>query len=127
MVLIIGGVYQGKLDYAISNLGISHKDVHFCSEDNAALPNGHKVVNDFEKWILALVRQNEDVAHHVREFTYNNNDTIVIVNDISCGVVPMDTIMRKWREEASRAAGKVANASTEVVRLYCGIATRLKP
>ena len=127
MVLIIGGVYQGKLDYAISTYKLSAVDVFNCCENTDAIPWGCKVINEFEKWILALVKSGIDVAPKVQEFIHINQDAIVIANDISCGVVPIDGLMRKWREESSRATGQVAIASDEILRLYCGIATRLAP
>ena len=32
MILIIGGAYQGKLDFAKETFGITDTDVHICSE-----------------------------------------------------------------------------------------------
>jgi len=68
-----------------------------------------------------------DPAGAVRRFIGQNGDTVVICNDISCGVVPEDPVLRKWREAAGRAMAELAGASEEVVRLFCGIATTLKP
>ena len=70
---------------------------------------------------------NADIEGAVRRFIGQNGDAVVICNDISCGVVPDDPVLRKWREATGRAMAELAGASEEVVRLFCGIATTLKP
>jgi len=109
MILVFGGAYQGKLAYA-----------------KGRFLNDVKIVNDFDKWILELVQTGQDVDEAVRGFIADNADAVVICNDISCGVVPADAVQRKWREAVGRAAGALAGASDEVVRLFCGIPTRIK-
>jgi len=125
MVLIFGGAYQGKLAYALERFGLSRDDAHFCHETRVDAPKG-KIVYEIDKWILALVRANADVAQSVERLAADSPDAIVICNDISCGVVPVDSVLRKWREETGRALARLALRSDEVVRLFCGIPTRIK-
>ena len=156
MILIFGGAYQGKLAYALERFGLADGDVYRCREDDATVPGNKKIIYELDKWILALVRaeaeadadavaeaavrrfigQNgdanadaeaADIAGVVRRFIGQNGDAVVICNDISCGVVPDDPVLRKWREATGRAMAELAGASEEVVRLFCGIATTLKP
>jgi len=109
MILIFGGAYQGKLDYASSRFG-----------------NTRKIINDADKWILTLIQENKDVSYEVSQFLDENKDAVVICNDISCGIVPVDPMMRRWREEAGRFMAQAAEKSDEVVRLFCGIPMRIK-
>ena len=109
MILIFGGAYQGKLAYAQERFGTERT-----------------IINELDQQILTWVQAGEDVPEKIRQFIATNSDAVVICNDISCGVVPMDAIMRKWREETGRAMGALARHSTEVVRLFCGIPTRVK-
>ena len=51
---------------------------------------------------------------------------IFIANDVSGGVVPMDPTLRAWREACGRMNLKLAKASDEVWRLFCGIPQRVK-
>jgi len=140
MVLIFGGTYQGKLDYALEHFGLGKDDVYFCSDGDTKLPIDKKVIYEADKWILALIKEGvtrvarddtnateEDtgMAHNVKRFFSENSDAIVICNDISCGVVPIDPIMRKWRDEVGRFMAQAAKVSDEVVRLFCGIPTCL--
>jgi adenosyl cobinamide kinase/adenosyl cobinamide phosphate guanylyltransferase len=62
----------------------------------------------------------------VRQFIADNPDAIVICNDISSGVVPVDAVMRKWREAVGRTLAALSQKSDEVIRLFCGIPARIK-
>jgi len=126
MILVFGGVYQGKLAYALKRFGLTEGDVHFCNEEDTAVPMGKRIVNEIDRWILALVRADMDVEEKIGQFVENNRDAIVICSDISCGVVPVDSILRNWREAVGRSLGLLAQDSGEVIRLFCGIPTRLK-
>jgi len=127
MVLIFGGVYQGKLDYALTRLGLTEDDVYLCSEEDTAMPQGRKIICGLDKWILALIRTDMNVEELTGRFIENCENAVVICNDISCGVVPMDADFRKWREAVGRTLGKLAQSADEVVRLFCGIPTHIKP
>ena len=109
MILIFGGAYQGKLAYAQEQFGESRK-----------------IINELDRDILKWVQENEDVPEKIAELIKSYPDAVFICNDISCGVVPTCPIERKWREEVGRAVGCLARKSDQVIRLYCGIPTKLK-
>jgi len=109
MILIFGGAYQGKLAYAIERFGLNESDIR-----------------RIDKWILELIKADKTVEEEVQEFIKNNPDAVVICDDISCGVVPFDPVMRKWREAVGRTLAKLSQESSEVIRLFCGIAMRIK-
>ena len=125
MILIFGGVYQGKLAYALERFKTASNDVYQCGDD-VSMPMDKKIVNEIDKWILALVRNNIDIEKEMRRFIDGNKDTIVICNDITCGVVPVDPEFRKWREAVGRSLAALSRASDEVIRLFCAIPTRIK-
>lgn len=126
MILIFGGVYQGKLAYAMERFGLTQTDVHRCGDDDIAIPENKRAIYEIDRWVLALVRAERDVSEAVAELIAQNENAIVICNDISCGVVPIDPGMRKWREEVGRALGTIARSCDEVIRLFCSIPTRVK-
>lgn len=126
MILIIGGAYQGKLEYALDRFNLTEDDVFFCKDEETAMPLDKKIVCNFDLWILALLREGRDVHGMARQFIENNGGAIVICNDISGGVVPVDALFRKWRESLGRLTTEMAQQSDEVIRLFCGIATQLK-
>jgi len=125
MILIFGGAYQGKLDYALSRFGLTKEDVHQCDEDCFALKK-KKIIYEIDKWILALVKADADVGGEVHRFIDDHVNAIVICNDISCGVVPIGATLRAWREAVGRSLGTLSRASDEVIRVFCGIPARLK-
>ncbi|MCL2285379.1 MAG: bifunctional adenosylcobinamide kinase/adenosylcobinamide-phosphate guanylyltransferase [Firmicutes bacterium] len=126
MTLIIGGAYQGKLAYAQTRFDVPSGQIFYCSEEDIAIPNCKTVIYGLDRWILALIRKNISIAAEVKLFMEQSKNAVVICNDISCGVVPTDPVMRKWREETGRALGVLAQNADEVIRLFCGIPTKLK-
>jgi len=126
MTLLFGGAYQGKLDYALKRFNLTQDDVFLCDNDDTCLPENKKIIYEIDKWILALLKKDIDVGQAMRRFIDNNKDAIVICNDISCGVVPVDPLLRKWREATGRCLAALSRESDEVVRLFCAIPTRIK-
>ena len=126
MILIFGGNYQGKLAYAMTRFQTTENDVYRCSSDNVKIPENKKIIYEIDKWVLAMVKDDIDVEKAMKQFIDNNRNAIVICNDISCGVVPLDPELRKWREAVGRSLAMMAGMSDEVIRLFCSIPARLK-
>ena len=126
MILIFGGVYQGKLAYALQRFKLTEGDVYTCDSDNNAAPKNRKIIYEIDKWILSLVRSNTDIENAMQQFINSNRDAIVICNDISCGVVPLDPVLRRWREAVGRSLASLSGLSDEVIRLFCAIPSRIK-
>ena len=126
MILIFGGAHQGKLTYALERFNLAENEVHKCSDDDIDTPGNKKIVYEIDKWIFALVKKDINVEEAVRHFIDDNYDAIVICNDISCGVVPIDPVLRQWREAVGRSLAMLSRISDEVIRLFCGIPTKIK-
>jgi hypothetical protein len=126
MILIFGGIYQGKLTYALDRFKLTDSDVYQCNSDDANMPENRRIIYEIDKWILALVKKNIDVEEAMRQFIAANYDNIVICNDISCGIVPLDPVLRKWREAVGRSLAVLSRTSDEVIRLFCAIPARIK-
>jgi len=126
MILIFGGAYQGKLEYALKRYGLSQADVAFCADGDTSIPTGRKIIYEVDKWVLSLVKEGRNIPVETSLLISANPSAIIICNDISCGVVPIDPIMRRWREETGRLLGQLAQQSDEVIRVYCGIPTFIK-
>ena len=126
MILIFGGAYQGKLAYALERFNTTESDVYTCGDDDTTMPKNKKIIYRIDKWILALTKSDMDTGEAVRQCIENNRDAVVICDDISCGLVPTDPLLRKWREATGRSMAMMSHASDEVVRLFCGIPTRIK-
>ena len=118
MELIIGGAYQGKLHYAMTELGVADADICDCSREDADF--GKRCLYHYEQYLYKCAERGETPVLPKRA------DAVVIADDVSCGVVPMDPTVRAWRELCGRTLTAVAAQSDTVTRLYCGIARRLK-
>ena len=126
MVLIIGGRYQGKLDFARERFGLSEGDIFLCDESTEAPDPDRRCLAYLERFALNRVRAGADPTEALRQNARRLGDSVLIVADISCGVVPVDPVMRAWREANGRMTGWLAGQADEVWRLFCGIPQRLK-
>lgn len=119
MELIVGGAYQGKLDYAIETFGLDDEDIYICA-DNCEPDFSVRCIGHLELYILYCVRKGK-----APEFKFRK-DAVIICDDIFCGVVPTDKVERAWREETGRALGRITRASEHVTRVFCGLPQKLK-
>lgn len=108
MKLIIGGAYQGKRKYALEN----YQD--------------QSIIEDFHIIVLELLKNDIEPVAHIKEQLINYKNKVIICDDISCGIVPMEPLMRKWRESLGHILAILAEESDEVVKVFCGIGMRLK-
>lgn len=123
MKLIVGGAYQGKLDVAKELYRLEDDDCFECGEQ---IDFSYKLINNFEKYVLYLVENNINPCEFFENNKENFSDKIVVLTDSSCGVVPIDDITRKWREEVGRIGVRLSFYADEVIRVFCGIPTKLK-
>ena len=124
MILIFGGAYQGKLEYAKENWNISDDDIFTCME-KLELDPAKKVYYGLEKFIYACVLEGEEPKDVISQID-DVNDKIFIVNDISQGVVPIEADRRAWREAVGRTMLWLGKNADEVHRVFCGLGQRLK-
>lgn len=118
MDLIIGGAYQGKLDYA-------RERFHLEAEDLAFYENGYDTTR---RCLCYLEQAVYDAVAAGRPFELPSlrADAVVICTDVSCGVVPMDRVQRLWREEVGQTVCALARRADSVTRVFCGLPLRLK-
>ena len=120
MVLIIGGAYPGKLTFAKETLGITDTDVYTCNSSQI----------DFSKRCIYKIE--EFTARHDDPIGYFEchreewQDSVLILQDIFCGVVPMGAENRAWRQRTGRLAQYLSKEATQVSRIFCGLEQRLK-
>lgn len=120
MIFIIGGAYQGKLAYAKQSYALTEQDIFVCSSGEI----------DFSKRcvyaIEEFVRCHPDPIAFFEAHREQWQDSILIMQDIFCGVVPMGAQTRIWRENAGRLAQYLSREAEQVSRIFCGLEHRLK-
>ena len=122
MVLIIGGAYQGKTEYAKKTYSLQDADIFTC--ENTGIDPNARAIRHLERFALACVRAGKEPAEVLNAI--NLSDKILICEDISCGVVPMDAVEREWREAVGRMNAMLAAKAARVTRLFCGLPLELK-
>ena len=120
MVLIIGGAYQGKLDFVKAQFGISEADIHNCGAGEI----------DFSKRCIYAIEEftfaHRDPIGYFKANKEQWKDSILICRDIFCGVVPMGEENRVWRQNTGRLCQYLAVEAAQVSRIFCGLEQRLK-
>ena len=125
MVLIFGGAYQGKLDFAMKKFNIKDTDIFTCTEDS--FPDfSKKIIDRAELFFLKCVKAGIEPRDILCENINMLQDNIVIARDISQGIVPIDSVQRAWREASGRAMMYLAGEAEEVYRVFCGLSEKLK-
>ena len=124
MVLIIGGAYQGKLDFAKTAFTLSEEDIFTC--DNPEIDFSKRCINRIEEFTLACVQSGVDPSEYFKAHRYEWKDSVLICEDIFCGVVPMGAEMRAWRQVTGRLCQYLSREATAVNRIFCGLEQKLK-
>ena len=112
MILILGGIGQGKLDYVLKKTGYTTDDVAYHPQDAQFRPifAGVECWSDLDVDLL---------------LTHNPN-VIILCCEVGCGVVPAQPEERVWREQVGRLCCRLAQEATTVERIFCGIPMVLK-
>ena len=124
MTLIIGGAYQGKLEFARETFSLTEGDVFTCS--GAEIDFAKPCVNALEEFTLACVRQGLDPVEYLRANRAQWENTVFLCQDLFCGVVPIDTELRFWRHTTGLVCQYLSREAARVSRIFCGLEQRLK-
>ena len=106
MVLVVGGMNQGKSAFAAS-----------LSED---------VVKDLHMEIRACMERGDDPWELTEQIRSEHPEGVITMAELGCGLIPTDAFERGYRETVGRISCELAKNAVAVYRVCCGIATRLK-
>lgn len=129
MILIIGGSFQGKREYARHLSGMDEKKFLENSADGwkdhprDAMKKPYLL--SFHGWVRRLTEEGLDPEMFVRQILENAPE-IITMDEIGCGVVPVERAERDYREAAGHAGQMLAGCADQVYRVMCGIPTKIK-
>ena len=123
MILVYGGAYQGKLEYAKTNFDI--KDICDCS--GGGMPDfSADAVYGLDGFVLQCAGDGREAADCFRSSRRLWQDKVLIMTDVSQGLVPMSALERSFREMNGRLMLYLASEAEQVHRVFCGIGKRVK-
>ena len=114
MVLIVGGMAQGKLAFARRELGVTVWSDGIIDKENC-IYNLHRALRD-----------QPEAENLLERWLTDHPDGVVICDEVGCGVVPLDREDRAWREKVGRVCCRLAEKAAAVYRVTCGLGARLK-
>ncbi|MDO4485503.1 MAG: bifunctional adenosylcobinamide kinase/adenosylcobinamide-phosphate guanylyltransferase [Bacillota bacterium] len=123
MILIFGGAYQGKLEYARASFDAET----VCDCSDGSMPDFTKdIIYGIDGFVLECARRGREAADFFRAAEDEWQDKILICTDVSQGVVPVDSVIRAFREMNGRLMLYLAAEADQVIRVFCGIGRREK-
>ena len=110
MIFVTGPLYSGKKTYVKTRFGWNDAQLaRLAAADVQKLVTGAETPAQLEALAAQLAQK-----------------TAVTAAEVGSGVVPIDKAQRAQREAAGRLAIFLAQQAQEVVRVFCGIPTRIK-
>lgn len=122
MILIIGGAYQSKRRFAMERFALAPED--FCDCARSAPDLSKRALCHVEQYVLRCLREGQDETALLDAPALA--EKILIFDDISCGVVPLEAESRAWRERTGRLAAALAQRADEVWRVFFGLGEQIK-
>lgn len=124
MILVFGGAYNGKLSYVKEKYNITEDEIFFCN--GSEIDYSKKVICGLHKFTYELGKESKNPLYNLKENIELLEDKIIICDEISSGIVPLEKSHRVWREDTGRALQYLTKKSKKVVRIFCGLETVLK-
>ncbi len=122
MIFVFGGAHQGRGEF-VRSLGYARI---LEADEGGAIDFSAGAVRGLERWALGCVRRGESPVERFAALEPEWCDCALIGTDFSCGVVPMEPELRRWREENGRLNNYLAARAERVVRMFCGLPQELK-
>ena len=126
MKLITGGAYQGKTSFAAKMYGLLPGEITDCEHLNSDDFQSLKCVCNYHMFIKKQMTKSVDTLKITAEIIEKNPRIIIIMDEIGCGIIPIDRNERQWREEVGRAGCFLASHAESVERVICGCGVKLK-
>ena len=125
MDLIIGGAYQGKLEYAVETYKFKESDVYLCTQENG-ISFERPCIQSVEEFVMYCLRHGISAREIFEENRVKWQNSVLICREIFSGVVPVDPLIRQWRDETGRVLTWLSQEAETITRMFCGIPQKLK-
>lgn len=123
MILIFGGAYNGKKEFARSKFGLKEEDIFLCKDE--VLRFDKKAICGLHIFTKKCVLNDIDSVKVIKDNIELLKDKIIICDEIGSGIVPMTKEDRMWREENGRVLQYLCKNADEVYRVFFGLSEKL--
>lgn len=114
MILVIGAISSGKLDY-VKSLGYKDDDI-----SDADLNSEKKVLYNLQDLVEPDLEISSELIDNLMQ------KEVVICNEVGSGVIPIEPYQRLKREQTGRLCCKLAEKADKVVRMVAAIPSTIK-
>ena len=126
MVMVTGGAFQGKRECLKQLFKLSEGDIISGADCRIEDVFFAAAVTDYHELVRRLIAEKTDVSEFTERFCRENTKAAVTINEVGCGIVPLEKSERIYREEAGRAGCIIAAHSETVIRVFCGVPQIIK-
>lgn len=126
MELIIGGAYQGKVDYVCKAYGIDKTMIADGKKASQEEILKAKAIKNFHEWIRQSMLANQQPSLEILEILKINPELIIITDEVGNGIIPLEHFDRRWREEVGRVCCDLVKQAERVTRVMMGIPLCIK-
>lgn len=124
MILVTGGCFQGKTQYACETFGIGREEAADGASCQPEELYRTKLLYHFHEYIRRMMEIGQEPS--VEKLKRENPRVILVTNELGYGVVPADRFDREYREKTGRICCQIAKEAAQVHRVVCGIGTVIK-
>ena len=124
MKLIFGGAFNGKLEFVLNEFNLTKDDVCFCKDEN--LDVAKKVICGLHQFTYEALKNDKNPLEILKSKEEFLKEKIIICDDLNSGIVPLEKLERKWREENGKCLQWISKKSSKVYRVFFGIETVIK-
>lgn len=126
MYFITGGVYAGKTAYAAKQFDIRPEMITDGADCTFETAMAAVCIKNYQQLIRRLLADGQQPFLFTQTLLDKNPDVIIMMNEIGCGIVPLEREERRWREQTGWCGCLIAERARAVVRLCCGCPSVLK-
>lgn len=109
MIMIIGGISQGKRAYANEHYKDADKHIFYLNE-----------------FLREHFEDGTDIDMLIDKKLKDEPHSIIITDEIGCGIVPIEKKEREFRNFVGKIQIQLAKEADEVIRVICGIGMKIK-
>lgn len=127
MIFITGGANQGKRNYAFERYALSEEGIFDCNQyeikNQTAFTQVSCIIN---LQLLAKQLEEKQLIDLVKTIISQNPDIIMIMDEVGCGIVPLEKADRDYREKVGHLGCFIAAQADCVIRVICGVGQKIK-